>query len=200
MATWTRPLRLPLDDLGEGGFHHAVADAGHERHHGHRLLAGGDARDVSRRHLRARRHRADRVNLLLLLDAQASDGLLGLAEHLARPGMLELAALAEERHLEPRHDALALPDGQRDGGALHLDDVTGDAGKERDDLADDGLQRRRRRARRRRTLGGRLGPREGGNAENRDQQHGRRDECQEAPSLHPGHYTKRRVKQNGPGE
>src|SRR2546426_5326053 len=174
-----------LDDLGEGGLHDVVADAGHECGHGDPLLAGGDARDVAGRDLDARRDAAGGVRLLDLLDAQATELFFRLAEDLARLGMAQLAPLAEEGHLGAGHEALALADGERDRRPLDFDHLARHARKERDDLADDRLQGRRGRRRRlaRRTLG----PRKTGAGDEDDEEDGRRDEEQ---PLHSRHYIR----------
>ena len=81
--------------------------------------------------------------------------------------MTELAAFAKQLELHAGDDAIALADGQRDGRALHLDDVTGDAGEQRHDLVHDRLQRRGRGGGR--LPGGGLGPRKRNAAEDRQE-------------------------------
>src|SRR5438093_815163 len=109
--------------------------------------------------------------------------------------MTELAAFAKQLELHAGDDAIALADGQRDGRALHLDDVTGDAGEQRHDLVHDRLQRRGRGGGR--LPGGGLGPRKRNAAEDR-QENGQRDERSSTASLHSRHYITVPRQQRGP--
>ena len=140
-----------LDQFVDGGvrqpFPHATLD---DRHQTQLDLSRRDPGPITRLHVAALARRADRVGLENLLDGDPADRLLGPAQDLAGLWMTELSTLAIESQPDPREDAVATAERERDGGALDFDHLAVDLRKERHDLIDEHAQAGRRGLRSRR--------------------------------------------------
>ena len=153
--------RETVDQLLHRGFDQVVPDAGGKRQHGQSDLSGRHARLVPGSDAAALGHGrpGDGVGLGDFLHPYPPDRLFLPAENLAGLGVLELFTLVDDDQLHACHDSVAPTYGQRDLGAVHLEDIALDLGEERGHLADERRDRGGRRPRPAawRRLGG-LGP------------------------------------------
>src|SRR2546422_3843032 len=116
--------------------------------------------------------RARRVRLLDPLYGDAAEDLLGATENLPRFRMAELAPLAIRSQLHASDEPVALPERERERGALDLEHFAVHFGEERQDLVDEDAECGR----------GSLGRRAGGGEEKEGEDGG--DVCRESTLHH----------------